>query len=708
MDAVFLNILNQSIAASWLILAVIALRFCLKKAPKRTICLLWAIVALRLLCPLSIESALSLIPSAKTFDIHNVQTEIPQVQTGFSAVNNAINPVLAQSFPPNPTDSVNPLAVWIFAAGAVWVVGAAAMLLYSAVSYLRVRRSVQAAVPAKGNIWLCDSVKSPFILGLFRPKIFLPSDLEPAAAKSVIAHERAHLTRRDHLWKPLGFLILSIHWFNPLCWLAYGLLCRDIELACDEKVIRNLNMSEKKAYSTALLECSVQRLGIAACPLAFGEVGVKERVRTVLHYRKPAAWLAAIGVVACAVLACCFLTDPIQAEQPEPLPQAGTAQQVSVTATVTANVPLRTAPSENSVIFSYLESGQQVLCQRVENISGTEWVYLSYQNLFGWIPREFVDAVPGAVPSQSVPVSSDPSISFPVSVDIRSAPSPMSRIVATLEPGTEVTVQRVESVAGTPWLYIQCPSQNQFGWITDFPGVDALKLFYEYTAAFLQQTPDEAEKYLCFSSDAEREFFRDNYTPTQINGSFGFSQPGENLWAIRYSDGYGYFYSFVGKLDGQLYVFQNVSKLPDALTNGLDLTPYALADEYMPVDYEAYSIAQRLMAFAQPVGVTIDGPKPQMNNCPRLNFADLVGSTDTWESALTGSADTWKSAAPSESPSGTTIVLTAADGATASLNSCHSEILISADGITTAYSCGLSGETMVAMIYNWAEQLQIE
>lgn len=318
MSDLFLNILNMSIAASWLILAVVLLRFLLKKAPKWIAVLLWGIVALRLVVPFSFESALSLIPSAETFNAHNIQYGTPAISSGIPAINNAVNPVLGETFAPNPAGSVNPLYVWTFIVSVIWFIGIAAMLLYAVISYVRVRRSVAERIPYEGNIFLCDHVKSPFILGLVRPKIYLPSNMDATAMEPVIAHEKAHLARHDHWWKPLGFLILTVHWFNPLCWIAYVLLCRDIELACDEKVIRQMDLDGKKQYSAALLECSTGRRLVTVCPLAFGEAGVKERVKNVLNYKKPAFWLIVVAVVACGVVTVCFATNPVTEEPSTP------------------------------------------------------------------------------------------------------------------------------------------------------------------------------------------------------------------------------------------------------------------------------------------------------------------------------------------------------------------------------------------------------
>ena len=311
MSGIFLKLLNLSISASWLVLVVLALRLVLKRAPKWVNVLLWGMVALRLMLPFSIESALSLIPSAETVSPEVVQFDpAPTITSGVTIIDNAVNPSLSESFAAAPLASVNPLYVWIYLAGWVWLIGLAAMLAYALVSYLRLRRRVSASIPLRENIYVCDEVPSPFILGIVRPRIYLPSALDEAQRGSVLSHERAHLARRDHWWKPLGFALLAVYWFNPLLWLAYTLLCRDIELACDERVLRGMDAGQIKDYSSALLACSVPRRMLAACPLAFGEVGVGARVKNALRYKKPAFWIVAASVIVCIVVAVCFLTNP--------------------------------------------------------------------------------------------------------------------------------------------------------------------------------------------------------------------------------------------------------------------------------------------------------------------------------------------------------------------------------------------------------------
>lgn len=315
MAEIFQKALNMSIAAGWLILAVIALRLLLRRAPKRFRLLLWAVVGLRLALPWSIESALSLIPSAQTLPEGIMLERAPVLDTGISALNGAINPGFTAAFTPELGASANPLQVLLPIAAAFWMLGAAAMLLWALVSWLRLRKRAREAVRLEENVYECE-IASPFVLGLFRPRIYLPFSLENGERELVLAHERAHITAGDHIIKPLGWLLLAAHWYNPLVWLAYALFCRDIELACDERVVRGLSLSDRADYSQALLDLSRPRGGVRACPLAFGESSVKGRVKSVLSYKKPAFWLVLLAVVVCVGAAVCFLTDPKEEAEP--------------------------------------------------------------------------------------------------------------------------------------------------------------------------------------------------------------------------------------------------------------------------------------------------------------------------------------------------------------------------------------------------------
>ncbi|MCR4650052.1 MAG: M56 family metallopeptidase, partial [Lachnospiraceae bacterium] len=270
MSVIFLKILNLSLVAGWMILAVLLIRLFLKKAPKWVSCILWALVALRLLLPFSIESALSLIPSSEVISADIVTSDaVPEIHTGLEFVNNTINPVVEETFPVSYEAKRSPLQIIVSVVSYVWIAGVAGMLIYSLISFISLKKSVNTAVPlSKGEtrIRISDDLNSPFVLGIFRPIIYVPSGLDKQTFDYVIRHEKAHIKRGDHFWKPLGFVLLSVYWFNPLCWIAYVLLCRDIEAACDEKVIKNKDKNFMAEYSQALLDCAVQRRRISACP----------------------------------------------------------------------------------------------------------------------------------------------------------------------------------------------------------------------------------------------------------------------------------------------------------------------------------------------------------------------------------------------------------------------------------------------------------
>ena len=311
MNELFLKIVNMSISASWLVLVVLILRFVLKKAPKWVNILLWGIVAIRLICPFSFESALSLIPSAETFPEKVISGPSFDVQTGITPVDNRINDYLGDRYFEGVTVPANNGNNIMTILTIVCTIGILLLVAYTVISYWRLRRKVDTAVRYKDNIFQSENVKSPFVLGIIKPRIYLPFNMNGQDLEHVVAHEQAHIHRKDHWWKPFGFLLLTIHWFNPLVWLAYVLLCRDIELACDERVIKELGNEQRADYTQALVACSVNRRMIAACPLAFGEVGVKDRVKSVMNYKKPAFWGVVLAVIVCVFVAVCFLTNPV-------------------------------------------------------------------------------------------------------------------------------------------------------------------------------------------------------------------------------------------------------------------------------------------------------------------------------------------------------------------------------------------------------------
>ena len=308
MEGVFIKLLNLSIQASILIVVVLLLRFILNKSPKWMKCLLWALVAIRLVCPFSIESIFSLAPDAEVVNMDNY-VGMPNIQSEAAGTDRSVNKYVETHDNEGVAvekKNTNP----IYFLSIIWSVGIVILAVYALGSCLKIWRRVKLSIRTTENIYICDRIESPFIFGIIKPRIYLPSGISEEQKESVIAHEQAHIKRLDHFWKPFGFCLLTVYWFNPLCWLAYILLCRDIELACDEKVIKNMDVTQKKIYSQVLLSFSESQKQILACPLAFGEVGVKERIRSILNYKKPAFWIIAVAIVSMIVTSVLFLTSP--------------------------------------------------------------------------------------------------------------------------------------------------------------------------------------------------------------------------------------------------------------------------------------------------------------------------------------------------------------------------------------------------------------
>lgn len=398
MNALFSQLLRQSLTAGWIILALLALRPLLKKVPRWVSCLLWSLPAVRLLLPAALESRVSLVPQQLTAGALNL-TPIPMTHIPV--------PTTVEAAPAAQHFSWEAVLPWL------WLAGMAALAVYALFSYIRLLRRVQVSIRVGDRVFICDNVRSPFILGLFRPRIYLPSDMDQNRAKLVLSHERSHLRRGDHLWKPLGYALLCLHWFNPLCWAAYILFCRDIEQACDEAVVKDMEAWEKKAYSAALAACSVPRSAIAACPLAFGEVGVKQRIRGILNYRKPKFWVMVLSAVLCAALAAGFLTDPVKASQPETATQD--PSPVEDYLTYPREVTVYSAADKTSQELARYPAGMPVSLDGLEVVDGSIWGYVQYQDgqTRGWISLdEIMEAFTNRQHrfSQKTPIYSSPSL----------------------------------------------------------------------------------------------------------------------------------------------------------------------------------------------------------------------------------------------------------------------------------------------------------
>lgn len=382
MDDVFLKIVNLSISASWLILAVLVLRVVLKKAPKWVMPLLWGVVALRLVCLFSIESALSLIPSAETIPSEIVTETREPVLYEQATLDIVTNPTLPSAAEVPVGVSRQQAQVDFNIYSVLWLAGMAALLVHALVSAGKLKKKLATAILLRDNIYESEFVDSPFLFGVVQPNIYLPMHMDEGTAAHVIAHERAHLARRDHWWKVLGYLVLALHWFNPLVWAAYILFCRDIELACDEKVVKGLDGAARADYSQALLSCAAPRRAVAACPLAFGEGNIKTRVKSALHYKKPAFWVAAVAVLAVVIVAVCFLTNP-QSER------GSLVWAQKLNAADVASIELY-VPAEGKA-RQYKKLDTEEMAQAVELINSSRGTYIEKpETVYGGLPVWFL------------------------------------------------------------------------------------------------------------------------------------------------------------------------------------------------------------------------------------------------------------------------------------------------------------------------------
>ncbi|MBQ9131575.1 MAG: M56 family metallopeptidase [Clostridia bacterium] len=327
MSDLFLHVFKIAVTAGWIAAACLLLRVILRRRLAGWVrCVLWGLVGVRLLFPFSLESVLSLIPSAETVPPTITTAPAPQINVGLPVVDEVINPVISQTMAPVPEYSVNPMQVVVAVAAAVWLVGVAVMLTYYLVSAIRLRRRLAVNIPYGENIYLCDHLPTSILVGILRPRIYIPSDTDPSLYPHILAHERNHMARGDHIWKPLSFLLLSVYWFHPLLWVAYILLGRDMEQACDEKTAKGMSEAELEEYLHALVACSDRKpMGTRPGPVGFGETKIFERVKHMLNYKQPKLWITLASVVLILVVAVCFLTNPVSAKEPnEPTsPPAG-------------------------------------------------------------------------------------------------------------------------------------------------------------------------------------------------------------------------------------------------------------------------------------------------------------------------------------------------------------------------------------------------
>lgn len=316
LDTIFLWVLNMSIRASYVIFVVLLVRVFLKKAPKKFSYALWSVILFRLICPFSFESAISLLPINETpipQDI--VYSTEPQINTGFNLVDNVVNPMLPSHN--NPGESIDPLQIWIFVGSVIWVIGIITMSIYSIIQFVRLKRKLIGSTPMQANIYLADHISSPFVMGFIKPKIYLPTLMTETEQEFIIAHEQYHIKRLDHIARILAFIALAIHWFNPLAWLAFVLSGKDMEISCDEAVMKKMDTDIRAEYAQSLLHFATGKKFIAATPLSFGESDTKERIKNVMKYKKPMLWVSIIAVITVIFITVGLMSNP----KVEPIPK---------------------------------------------------------------------------------------------------------------------------------------------------------------------------------------------------------------------------------------------------------------------------------------------------------------------------------------------------------------------------------------------------
>ena len=385
MNSMFIELVNISIMASWLVLVILSVRLLFKKIPKWVICILWILVGLRLILPISIESTLSLLPSSNTIDMTISQAR-PTIQTGIEGFDQNVNEYISSNYFEGVTVKEGTFSQLISNYSIIWIVGIVFMIIYAYYSYYKIHNQVQVSILYKDNIYLCDDIDTPFILGVFNPKIYLPSFLDEKQVSYVLKHEQAHIARKDHFIKPIGFILLSIYWFNPILWIAYVCLCKDIEAACDEKVIKDMNTIDKKEYSETLFDCSVQRNMIMACPLAFGEIGVKERIKSIVDYKKPSFWVIILSIILCICISIGFLTVPKNhqiVDINEPTAHITLLDNVSDIVFTNKNVEVSHESEVNELVNLLLKveiKNKEISLDRSEDRDKTNQIELIYNN----------------------------------------------------------------------------------------------------------------------------------------------------------------------------------------------------------------------------------------------------------------------------------------------------------------------------------------
>ena len=361
MDKIFLQIINMSITSSYVILFVMIIRLFLKKFPKIFSYMLWFAVLFRLISPFSFEGIISLIPSSTVVPQDIAYMPKPEINSGIAAIDNSVNNILPTA---TPMASVNPMQIWLAIGEAVWLLGIFLLIVYGVFTIVKLYKKLRSAVLITDNIYETDKFKTPFVFGIIRPKIYLPVNLSETERTYITLHEQTHIKRFDHVIKLISFLITCIHWFNPLAWIAFFLMGEDMELSCDESVIKKLGNDIKKEYSSSLLSLSTGRKITGFCPIAFGENNTKGRIKNVLKYKTPKFWVIAVAIVIIVLLAAGLLSNP---------PDDGNMHKIDETKVV--QIRRQTLSNEATVKLD-----KNIWTDLIDEINNAKWSDLSEEN----------------------------------------------------------------------------------------------------------------------------------------------------------------------------------------------------------------------------------------------------------------------------------------------------------------------------------------
>lgn len=604
MKELFVFLLNKSLTTSYLILAVLVLRLLFRKLPKAPQCLLWAVVAVRLVLPISPESALSLLPR---------QAPVSAVQAAYSAAavrpqsvaqpQQGAVPMLTPVQTEASVSALPPEGQLLSVLTVVWLAGVTLMLLCSLVSYLKLKKRLQISLRVKDNIYLCDDISDPFVLGVWKPRIYLPSTMDYKQYPYILAHERAHLRRKDAWWKLLGYGILCVYWFHPLVWVSYWLFCRDLEMACDEQAVRGMDAQSISNYADALLRCASSHHRLGACPVAFGENGIKTRIRNLFRKKTTKIWILVLSVLLAGVLCWCCFASPKQSEE-NPLPDGFLLEQTGTNQYVITHDGAQIGGLTTSVLL-----GQESF-EEIWRLLGIDIYIAEY---IGGGDNWSVRPVDGEECSHNL-IRSDTAL-----YDLW-----------LLSDWYHSNGNSQYQLAGFFRTYLEEHPEALKPEMVENRQEDAaaLEFFRKYLQQLASGTVESWAKMVYFPNEACRVEAIENWQRYTIELQ-QWERVNENLWAftLPHPSEDAEIYMFVANMDGNKQIIRNVKEIPESLQENLRAYRYTLDEEkFYYRDLDLTQIYYDLRQFADPVSIECYS----LEDTGTLSWLDFQGSTDVW------------------------------------------------------------------------------